>query len=208
MENKKIKIAVIGLGYVGLPLAVLFSKKYNVVGFDSNKSRVKELNILNDRTNEVDKIKLQEALENNLEITDNHNIISKCNIYIITVPTPIDINKKPDLNPLKIASHSIGKIIKKNDIIIYESTVYPGATEEVCVPILEQQSGLTFNKDFYCGYSPERINPGDKKHRITDIKKITSGSTPEIANKVDELYKEIITAGTTSLTEFQKYVFK
>jgi UDP-N-acetyl-D-galactosamine dehydrogenase len=166
LENKKIKIAVIGLGYVGLPLAVLFSKKYNVVGFDSNKSRVKELNILNDRTNEVDKIKLQEALENNLEITDNHNIISKCNIYIITVPTPIDINKKPDLSYLLNATKETGNVLTKGDIVIFESTVYPGCTEEECVPILEKTSSLTYNKDFFCGYSPERINPGDKKNTI------------------------------------------
>ena len=196
MENKKIKIAVIGLGYVGLPLAVLFSKKYNVVGFDSNKSRVKELNILNDRTNEVDKIKLQEALENNLEITDNHNIISKCNIYIITVPTPIDIDKKPDLSYLLNATKETGKVLTKGDIVIFESTVYPGCTEEECVPILEKTSSLTYNKDFFCGYSPERINPGDKKNTIEKIVKVTSGSSKYSADLVDNLYKSVITAGT------------
>lgn len=196
MENKKIKIAVIGLGYVGLPLAVLFSKKYNVVGFDSNKSRVKELNILNDRTKEVDKIKLQEALENNLEITDNHNIISKCNIYIITVPTPIDINKKPDLSYLLNATKETGKVLTKGDIVIFESTVYPGCTEEECVPILEKTSSLTYNKDFFCGYSPERINPGDKKNTIEKIVKVTSGSSKYSADLVDNLYKSVITAGT------------
>lgn len=196
LENKKIKIAVIGLGYVGLPLAVLFSKKYNVVGFDSNKSRVKELNILNDRTNEVDKIKLQEALENNLEITDNHNIISKCNIYIITVPTPIDINKKPDLSYLLNATKETGKVLTKGDIVIFESTVYPGCTEEECVPILEKTSSLTYNKDFFCGYSPERINPGDKKNTIEKIVKVTSGSSKYSADLVDNLYKSVITAGT------------
>jgi len=196
LENKKIKIAVIGLGYVGLPLAVLFSKKYNVVGFDSNKSRVKELNILNDRTNEVDKIKLQEALENNLEITDNHNIISKCNIYIITVPTPIDINKKPDLSYLLNATKETGNVLTKGDIVIFESTVYPGCTEEECVPILEKTSSLTYNKDFFCGYSPERINPGDKKNTIEKIVKVTSGSSKYSADLVDNLYKSVITAGT------------
>ncbi len=196
MENKKIKIAVIGLGYVGLPLAVIFSKKYNVVGFDSNKSRVKELNILNDRTNEVDKIKLQEALNNNLEITDNHNIISNCNVYIITVPTPIDNNKNPDLSYLLNATKETGKVLTKGDIVIFESTVYPGCTEEECVPILEKTSNLTYNKDFFCGYSPERINPGDKKNTIEKIVKVTSGSSKYSADLVDNLYKSVITAGT------------
>jgi UDP-N-acetyl-D-galactosamine dehydrogenase len=203
LENKKIKIAVIGLGYVGLPLAVLFSKKYNVVGFDSNKSRVKELNILNDRTNEVDKIKLQEALENNLEITDNHNIISKCNIYIITVPTPIDINKKPDLSYLLNATKETGNVLTKGDIVIFESTVYPGCTEEECVPILEKTSSLTYNKDFFCGYSPERINPGDKKNTIEKIVKVTSGSSKFSEDLVDELYKSVITAGTHRATSIK-----
>ena len=192
MNNKK--IAVIGLGYVGLPLAVEFGKKREVIGFDIKKDRIDELKKGIDLTGELTKQELQNEI--NINYTTNLDDIKDCTIFIITVPTPIDKHKKPDLTPLQKSSRSIGKIIKKDDIIIYESTVYPGATEEVCVPILEQQSGLTFNKDFYCGYSPERINPGDKKHRIADIKKVTSGSTPEIATEVDELYQEIITAGT------------
>ena len=192
MKNKK--IAVIGLGYVGLPLAVEFCKKREVVGFDINKDRINELKDGIDVTGELSKQELKNAT--NISYTTNLDKLQNCSIFIVTVPTPIDKNKKPDLVPLEKSSHSIGKIIKKDDIIIYESTVYPGATEEICVPILEKQSGLTFNKDFYCGYSPERINPGDKKHRIANIKKVTSGSTPEIATQIDELYKEIITAGT------------
>ena len=192
MNNKK--IAVVGLGYVGLPLAVEFSKKRDVIGFDINKDRINELKKGIDVTGELSKKELNQDLF--ITYTDNLNILKNCNIFIITVPTPIDKNKKPDLNLLKKSSNSIGKIIKKDDIIIYESTVYPGVTEEVCVPILEQQSGLKFNKDFYCGYSPERINPGDKEHKIADIKKVTSGSTPKIATEIDELYKQIITAGT------------
>ena len=190
----KKKIAVIGLGYVGLPLAVEFAKKREVVGFDINKDRISDLGNGIDITGELNKQELQKSLS--ITYTTTLDDLKKCNIFIITVPTPIDKHKRPDLTPLEKSSTSIGKIIKKNDIVIYESTVYPGATEEVCVPILEQQSGLKFNKDFYCGYSPERINPGDKKHRIADIKKVTSGSTPEIATEIDELYKEIITAGT------------
>ncbi len=192
MNNKK--IAVIGLGYVGLPLAIEFSKKREVIGFDINKDRIDELKQGTDITGEMSKEELNEGIH--INYTTNLDNIKDCTIFIITVPTPIDEYKKPNLTPLEKSSSSIGKIIKKNDIIIYESTVYPGATEEVCVPILEQQSGLVFNKDFYCGYSPERINPGDKKHRIADIKKITAGSTPEIATEVDELYQEIIIAGT------------
>jgi UDP-N-acetyl-D-galactosamine dehydrogenase len=192
MSNKK--IAVIGLGYVGLPLAVEFAKKREVVGFDINKDRISDLEKGIDITGELNKQELKESLS--ITYTTNLDDLKVCTIFIITVPTPIDKHKQPDLTPLEKSSASIGKIIKKNDIVIYESTVYPGATEEVCVPILEQQSGLKFNKDFYCGYSPERINPGDKKHRIADIKKVTSGSTPEIATEIDELYKEIITAGT------------
>ena len=192
MNNKK--IAVIGLGYVGLPLAIEFSKKREVIGFDINKDRIDELKRGTDTTGEMSKEELNEGIH--INYTTNLDNIKDCTIFIITVPTPIDEYKKPNLTPLEKSSSSIGKIIKKNDIIIYESTVYPGATEEVCVPILEQQSGLVFNKDFYCGYSPERINPGDKKHRIADIKKITAGSTPEIATEVDELYQEIIIAGT------------
>ena len=192
MKNKK--IAVIGLGYVGLPLAVEFSKKRKVIGFDINKDRINELENGIDVTEELSKQELKNAV--NISYTTNLDKLKNCSIFIITVPTPIDKHKKPDLNPLEKSSHSIGQIIKKDDIVIYESTVYPGATEEVCVPILEKQSGLKFNKDFYCGYSPERINPGDKEHRIVNIKKITSGSTPEIAMEIDKLYKEIITAGT------------
>ena len=192
MNNKK--IAVIGLGYVGLPLATEFGKKHEVIGFDINKDRIDELEKGIDITGELSKQELKEEID--ITYTTNLDDLKDCTIFIITVPTPIDKHKRPDLTALKKSSHSIGKMIKKDDIIIYESTVYPGATEEVCVPILEQQSGLTFNKDFYCGYSPERINPGDKKHRIANIKKLTSGSTPEIATEVDELYQEIIIAGT------------
>ena len=188
------KIAIIGLGYVGLPLAVEFGKIFETVGFDINISRISELEKGYDSTLEVDIMELQESKK--LLYTTNTSDIQSCNIYIITVPTPIDEQKKPVLTPLVQASEMVGKLLKKDDIVIYESTVYPGATEEVCVPILEQYSGLTFNKDFYCGYSPERINPGDKEHRITTIKKITSGSTPKVATQVDELYRQIITAGT------------
>ena len=192
MNNKK--IAVIGLGYVGLPLAVEFSKKREVIGFDINKDRIDELKKKIDVTGEMSKQELKKSVY--ITYTTYLDDLKDCTIFIITVPTPIDNHKRPDLTPLESSSNAIGKIIKKNDIIIYESTVYPGATEEVCVPILEQESGLIFNKEFYCGYSPERINPGDKKHRIADIKKITSGSTPKIATEIDELYKEIITADT------------
>ncbi len=188
------KIAIIGLGYVGLPLAVEFGKIFETVGFDINISRISELEKGYDSTLEVDIMELQESKK--LLYTTNTSDIQSCNIFIITVPTPIDEHKKPVLTPLVQASEMVGKLLKKDDIVIYESTVYPGATEEVCVPILEQYSGLTFNKDFYCGYSPERINPGDKEHRITTIKKITSGSTPKVATQVDELYRQIITAGT------------
>jgi len=192
MKNKK--IALIGLGYVGLPLAVEFGKKRIVVGFDINKNRIDELKKGIDTTLETTKQELKNAIH--LSYTTSLDNIKDCTIFIITVPTPIDKYKRPDLTPLEKSSESVGKILKKGDIVIYESTVYPGATEEVCVPILEQQSGLKFNKDFYCGYSPERINPGDKEHRITTIKKVTAGSIPEIASEVDELYQEIIVAGT------------
>ena len=192
MKNKK--IALIGLGYVGLPLAVEFGKKRTVIGFDINQSRINELKKGIDTTLETTKQELKDAIH--LSYTANLDNIKDCNIFIVTVPTPIDKHKRPDLTPLEKSSESVGKILKKGDIVIYESTVYPGATEEVCVPILEQQSGLKFNKDFYCGYSPERINPGDKEHRVTTIKKVTAGSTPEVAIEVDELYKEIIVAGT------------
>jgi len=188
------KIALIGLGYVGLPLAVEFGKKRIVIGFDINHNRIDELKKGVDITHETTKQDLKDAIY--LSYTSSPNDIKDCSVYIVTVPTPIDKHKKPDLTPLKKSSESVGKILSKGDIVIYESTVYPGATEEVCVPILEQQSGLIFNKDFYCGYSPERINPGDKEHRITSIKKVTAGSTPEISSEVDELYQEIIVAGT------------
>ncbi len=192
IKNKK--IALIGLGYVGLPLAVEFGKKKEVVGFDINQGRIDELKNGRDSTLETTPQELKDAIH--LSYTTNLNDIKDCGIYIVTVPTPIDKHKRPDLSPLEKSSASIGKVLKKGDIVIYESTVYPGATEEVCVPILEEQSGLKFNKDFFCGYSPERINPGDAEHKVTNIKKVTAGSTPEIATQVDELYQEIITAGT------------
>ena len=192
MKNKK--IAVIGLGYVGLPLAVEFGRKRTVIGFDINQPRINDLKNGIDSTLEITDQELKDAIH--LSYTTNLEDIKDCSIFIVTVPTPIDKHKRPDLAPLEKASKSIGSIFKNGDIVIYESTVYPGATEEICVPILEQQSGLIFNKDFYCGYSPERINPGDKEHRLTTIKKVTAGSTPEIATEVDELYQEIITAGT------------
>ncbi len=195
MDLKK-RIAIIGLGYVGLPLAVAFSKKYDVIGFDINKERIKELKEGFDRTLEVEEKELKEAIKNGLEFTDNLDEIKDANIFIVTVPTPIDKHKNPDLTPLIKASESVGKVLKKGDIVIYESTVYPGCTEEVCVPILEKVSGLKFNKDFFVGYSPERINPGDKEHTVTKIKKVTSGSTPEIGKEIDKLYSSIIEAGT------------
>ncbi|MCB0496654.1 MAG: nucleotide sugar dehydrogenase [Cyclobacteriaceae bacterium] len=191
-QNKK--IAIIGLGYVGLPLAVEFGKKRETIGFDINSQRIDELQKGIDKTLELSSNELSEAKY--LSYTDSQEKISSAEIYIVTVPTPIDSHKKPDLTPMIRASETVGELLKPGDIIIYESTVYPGATEEVCVPILEQKSGLRFNKDFYCGYSPERINPGDKEHRVSTIKKVTSGSTPEIGEEVDKLYSEIITAGT------------
>ncbi len=194
MKAKDTRIAVIGLGYVGLPLAVEFGKKYRTIGFDVNRSRITALISGSDSTLEVDTAALESATH--LSYTTDVEKLKTCNIFIVTVPTPIDIDKRPDLSPLEKASETIGKVLSKDDIVIYESTVYPGATEEVCVPILEKHSDLTFNKDFYCGYSPERINPGDKEHRITAIKKVTSGSTLEIADKIDALYRSIITAGT------------
>ena len=191
---KDIKVGIIGLGYVGLPLALEFAKNRKVIGFDLKKKRIKELSSGIDKNLESSK----EELENskNLNFTNNEDDLKYANCFIITVPTPIDELKKPDLQSLLQASEMIGKIIKKGDLIIYESTVYPGCTEEVCVPILEKFSNLKFNQDFFCGYSPERINPGDKKHTISNIKKITSGSTPEILDLVDSLYNEIISAGT------------
>ena len=194
MNAKDTRIAVIGLGYVGLPLAVEFGKIYPTTGFDINRSRIAALISGHDSTLEVDTAALESAAH--LSYTTDVDKLKTCNIYIVTIPTPIDIHKRPDLSPLEKASETVGKVLSKDDIVIYESTVYPGATEEVCVPILEKHSGLTFNKNFYCGYSPERINPGDKEHRVTTIKKVTSGSTLEIADKVDALYRSIITAGT------------
>jgi len=188
------KIGIIGLGYVGLPLAVEFGKVLDVVGFDIDQLRIVELKKGHDRTREVDpeELKQSKLLIFSSDIKD----LEKVNYFIVTVPTPVDQFKKPDLRPLESASKTVGSVLKKGDIVIYESTVYPGCTEEVCVPVLESVSGLTFNVDFFCGYSPERINPGDKLHRVTTIKKVTSGSTPEIADKVDKLYQRIVTAGT------------
>ncbi len=188
------KIAIIGLGYVGLPLAVEFGKKFPTLGFDINQIRVDELLSGTDSTLETSSEELKDAIY--LEYSVNPDDLKSAQIYIITVPTPIDGSKSPDLSPVKSATNFVAKYLKKDDIVIYESTVYPGATEEICVPILEKISGLTFNQDFYCGYSPERINPGDKERRLTNILKITSGSTPEIADIVDELYRSIIIAGT------------
>jgi UDP-N-acetyl-D-galactosamine dehydrogenase len=189
-------LAIIGLGYVGLPLAVEFGKKYPTIGFDINTHRIDELSNGYDRTLEVETDNLKSS--DKLSFSSSTSDLSRANIYIVTVPTPIDKNKRPDLTPMVKASETVGKVLKKGDIVIYESTVYPGCTEDDCVPILEKQSGLKFNVDFYCGYSPERINPGDKVHTVTKIKKITSGSTPEIAKKIDNLYGSIITAGTYS----------
>jgi len=194
LDQNKINIGVIGLGYVGLPLAVEFGKKFKTVGFDINTPRVEELKKGVDSTLEVEPSELEQA--ELISYTADAEELRACNIYIVTVPTPIDEYKRPDLTPLIKASETVGKLIGKADIVIYESTVYPGATEEDCVPILEKESGLGFNTDFFVGYSPERINPGDKEHRVTTIKKVTSGSTPEIADYVDELYNAIITAGT------------
>ncbi len=197
-----IKIAIIGLGYVGLPLARLFATKYSVVGFDTNKQRVDELKNGIDSTLEVKTALLEKVLvqefsnKNGLFCTDNIQDIKNCNYYIVTVPTPVDKNNKPDFTPLIKASETVGKVIKKGNVVIYESTVYPGATEEVCIPIIEKLSKLTYNLDFFAGYSPERINPGDKEHTVEKILKVTSGSTPEIGIKVNELYKSVITAGT------------
>ncbi len=204
MENTK--IAIIGLGYVGLPLAVEFAKENQVVGFDINIDRIKELRLNEDHTLETSSEELKavnvdsyETVQKNgkgLWNTDNLDEIKDSNFYVVTVPTPVDKNNRPDLTPLYKASETVGKVLQKGDIVVYESTVYPGATEDECMPILEEFSGLTFNKDFYLGYSPERINPGDKEHTVTKILKVTSGSTPEIAKKIDDIYKTIIVAGT------------
>jgi UDP-N-acetyl-D-galactosamine dehydrogenase len=193
MEIANAKIAVIGLGYVGLPLAVEFAKKYPVVGFDISAPRIAELRQGRDSSLEVEPEELKSV---SMTYTDQLEDIRDCNVYIVTVPTPIDEYKTPDLRPLVSASHAVGQIIGKDDVVIYESTVYPGATEDDCIPVIEEVSGLRFNVDFFAGYSPERINPGDKEHRVTTIKKVTSGSTPEIADFVDDLYASIITAGT------------
>lgn len=194
MDINNIKIAVIGLGYVGLPLAVEFGKHRSVVGFDINAERISALTAGTDHTLEVSDEELAQAAH--LTYSSNINELKDCNFFIVTVPTPIDDYKQPDLTPLIKASEAIGSLLKKDDIVVYESTVYPGATEEVCIPVLEKVSGLTFNQDFYAGYSPERINPGDKEHRVTNILKVTAGSTPEIADLVDDVYNLIITAGT------------
>ena len=202
MTHSGDKIAIIGLGYVGLPLAVEFAKQYFVVGFDINKQRISELNNGVDKTLEVENDNLKSVLTTDLNankglyITDNLEALAVANYYIITVPTPTDALNKPVFTPLIKASETVGKVLAKDDIVIYESTVYPGATEDICIPVLEKTSGMVYNKDFYAGYSPERINPGDKEHTVTKILKVTSGSTPEIAIKVDNLYKKVIIAGT------------
>jgi UDP-N-acetyl-D-glucosamine/UDP-N-acetyl-D-galactosamine dehydrogenase len=204
MENSPYCIGIIGLGYVGLPLAVTFSDKFSVVGFDINETRVKELQNGIDTTLEIEEPLLKSAIRNRIPGNGERGLyctsvlkdLRTCTIYIVTVPTPVDKNKRPDLTFLFKASETAGTVLKKGDIVIYESTVYPGVTEEECVPVLEKVSGLVFNVDFFCGYSPERINPGDKQHTISKIRKITSGSTPAIAGKVDDLYKSVITAGT------------
>lgn len=193
-RTNDLNLAVVGLGYVGLPLAVEFGKRRSVIGFDINQRRIDELKAGHDATLEVSAEELQSATH--IAFTADRELLRQATCYIVTVPTPIDGHKRPNLTPLVKASETIGRVLKKGDLVIYESTVYPGATEEDCVPILERQSGLTFNVDFFCGYSPERINPGDKTHRLTTIRKVTSGSTPEIADLVDALYGEIITAGT------------
>ncbi|WP_165932633.1 nucleotide sugar dehydrogenase [Flavobacterium cellulosilyticum] len=200
--NTKIKIAVIGLGYVGLPLARLFATKYAVVGFDINESRINALKLGNDSTLEIDADSLKKVLVDRtseavgLYCTSSLEDIADCNYYVVTVPTPVDKNNRPDLTPLYKSSETVAKVLKKGDIVIYESTVYPGVTEEECVPVLEKISGLKFNVDFFAGYSPERINPGDKEHTVDKILKVTSGSTPEIGQKVNLLYQSVITAGT------------
>lgn len=192
----KIKIAVIGLGYVGLPLARLFSTKHKTIGYDINQKRVDALMAGNDDTLEVSKEILNDAIQKGFVCTTDLDKIKVCNFYIITVPTPVDRNNRPDLTPLIKASETVGKVIKKGDIVVYESTVYPGATEEDCIPVVERVSGLKFNVDFFAGYSPERINPGDKEHTVEKIKKVTAGSTPQIGEKVDAVYRSVITAGT------------
>jgi len=201
MKHHDLKLGIIGLGYVGLPLAVEFARKRSVIGFDINQKRIDELKSGHDSTKEVAAEELVAA--RHLSFSTQMQDLDACNCFIVTVPTPIDEHKQPDMAPLISASEIVGKVLKKGDLVIYESTVYPGATEEDCVPVLEQFSGLQFNQDFYCGYSPERINPGDKEHRLTKIKKITSGSTPEITDLVDALYSDIITAGTYKVSSIK-----
>jgi len=191
-----IKIAVIGLGYVGLPLACLFSTKYPTIGFDIHHERVKKINSGHDDTHEVDDNLLQRALKNGLRCTCEVEDLRDCNVFVVAVPTPVDVNNHPDLNPLRKASETVGKVISKGGVVIYESTVYPGVTEEICVPIVEKISGLIYNTDFFAGYSPERINPGDKEHTVEKIRKVTSGSNPEIADFVDNLYNTVLQNGT------------
>tara|TARA_Y100000768_G_scaffold323725_1_gene260285 strand:+ start:3142 stop:4401 length:1260 start_codon:yes stop_codon:yes gene_type:complete len=199
----KDKIAVIGLGYVGLPLALEFSKKFQVLGYDINPKRINQLNSYIDKTNQVDSNNLQDALEANLSLSYKEESLKNCNIYISTVPTPVTPSKEPDLSHLILASKTIGKYLNKGDFVIYESTVFPGCTEEECVPVLEKSSGLKFNIDFFCGYSPERINPGDKVNTLTNIRKVTSGSTPDVANYIDSIYKKIIKAGTYKVSSIK-----
>jgi len=201
IKLKDARIAIVGLGYVGLPLAVEFGEKIPTIGFDINRGRIEELKKGKDSTLEVASEALQSVKD--LSYTADIEALRDSNVYIVTVPTPIDKYKRPDLTPLDKASQAVGKVLTKGDVVIYESTVYPGATEEFCIPILEKISGLTFNQDFYAGYSPERINPGDKEHRLPTIKKVTSGSTPEVADFVDELYRQVITAGTHKASSIQ-----
>lgn len=200
----KDKIGILGLGYVGLPLAIEFSKITSTIGYDISPARVKEINSGIDKTLEISEDDLKEAIQSsNFSAVTNVDKLAECNFYIVTVPTPIDSSNKPDLRPLESASKSVGRVLKKGDIVVFESTVYPGATEEICVPILESVSGLSFNIDFYCGYSPERINPGDKVNTVSNIMKVTSGSTPESAKRVDELYQKIIKPGTFKATSIK-----
>src|SRR5579872_1945212 len=201
LNLRKCRIAVVGLGYVGLPLAVEFGKRFETIGFDVKAPRIAELKAGRDSTLEVSKQELKSATQ--LTFTTDLADMKRCQVYIVTVPTPIDEYKRPDLTPLVKSSESVGKVLKRGDVVVYESTVYPGCTEEICVPILERESGLKFNKDFFCGYSPERINPGDKEHRLPTIKKVTSGSTPEIAVFVDKLYSAIVKAGTHPATSIK-----
>ena len=197
------RIAILGLGYVGLPLATEFAKKFKVLGYDSDPKRINELNLLIDKTKQVDPSKLKNALKKKLVLSSNEDMLKDFNVYISTVPTPVSSKKKPDLTYLISVSKTIGKYLKKGDLVIYESTVYPGCTEEECIPVLEKSSGLTFNKDFFCGYSPERVNPGDQVNTLDSIKKVTSGSTPEAANLIDSIYKEIIKAGTHKVSSIK-----